>query len=225
MARAFAVRASSCAPASWSTPSTPRLRRYDSPAGHARVGVGAGRTWANFAAIVAESARADDGGRIWADPASAHPPARTPAGVTSPTIISGGPVFAEAMATVVRNIVADFTRGVAARYGSSGYCFLEFPERRASASTVISSPIQPPRPTWPSPTPCPTPARRPSRPSGCGGGSACDPCPEPRRGGRARWRAAGHPDRHIRALGAPDLRRIFTIARYGRAMRTTGGLR
>ena len=64
-----------------------------------------------------------------------------------------------------------------------------------------------------------------SRPSGCGGGSACDACPEPRRGGRARWRAAGHPDRHICALGAPDLRRIFTIARYGRAMRTRGGLR
>jgi hypothetical protein len=158
VAHAVAVRASSCAPASWSTPSTPRLRRYDSPAGHARVDFGAGRTWANVAVVVADSARADDGARIWADPASAYPPARTPAGVTSPTIISGAPVFAEAMATVVRNIVADFTRGVAARYGSSGYCFLEFPERRASASTVISSPIQPPRSTWPSPTPCPTPA-------------------------------------------------------------------
>jgi sulfide:quinone oxidoreductase len=87
--------------------------------------------------VVAESALAGNGGWIWPDRASARTRFDGVYAAGDCTAVDGLPkagVFAEAMAKVAaRNILAELTGSAAARYDGSGYCFLEFPERRASA--------------------------------------------------------------------------------------------
>ena len=88
-------------------------------------------------AVVAESALAGDGGWIWPDRESARTRFEGVYAAGDCTAVDGLPkaaVFAEAMATVAaRNIVAELTGSTPTSFDGSGYCFLEFPERRASA--------------------------------------------------------------------------------------------
>ncbi|MHB1726689.1 MAG: NAD(P)/FAD-dependent oxidoreductase, partial [Acidimicrobiales bacterium] len=87
--------------------------------------------------VVAESPLAGDGGWIWPDKETARTSFDGVYAAGDCTAVEALPkagVFAEAMGTVAaRNIVAELTGSEPARYDGSGYCFLEFPERRASA--------------------------------------------------------------------------------------------
>jgi len=87
--------------------------------------------------VVAESPLAGEGGWIWPDRETARTSFDGVYAVGDCTAVEGLPkagVFAEAMGTVAaRNIVAEVTGADPARYDGSGYCFLEFPGRRASA--------------------------------------------------------------------------------------------
>ena len=58
----------------------------------------------------------------------------TPGDCTAVETLPKAGVFAEAMGVVsAKNIIADITGKVSSRYGGAGYCFLEFPDHRASA--------------------------------------------------------------------------------------------
>jgi len=88
-------------------------------------------------AVVAKSALAGDGGWTWPDRETARTSFDGVYAAGDCTAVEALPkagVFAEAMGRVAaRNIVAEITGSAPARYDGSGYCFLEFPERRASA--------------------------------------------------------------------------------------------
>lgn len=88
-------------------------------------------------AAVAESAVAGDGG--WARPdrysaATGFDRVYAVGDCTAVDTLPKAGVFAEAMGRVAaRNIVAEITGERPSRYDGAGYCFLEFPDRRASA--------------------------------------------------------------------------------------------
>ena len=87
--------------------------------------------------VVAESPLAGEGGWIWPDRETARTSFEGVYAAGDCTAVEALPkagVFAEATGRVAaRNIVAELTGADPACYDGSGYCFLEFPERRASA--------------------------------------------------------------------------------------------
>lgn len=88
-------------------------------------------------AVLADSALAGEGGWVTPDRATGRTRFDRVYAVGDCTSLKTLPkagVFAEAMGRVAaQNIVAELTGAEPARYDGCGYCFLEFPERRASA--------------------------------------------------------------------------------------------